>query len=267
MEPASIRYKNPGAMWGGNTISKKWGEAGNVTLNDGLGQGNRIAVFPDYVHGICAQIDLWRSPRYHNKTFAEAIKVWSGGNWVQSYIDFVKKHAPDMTENTVMSDAMLSSPLGIAFLKAQAWHEAGKQYPAPDADWITAQRIVFKGVTSTSPPPATDVEVPVAPVRDTRWLQTALNRLGAEPALVVDGIVGPMLRAAIAEFQRERGLDSDGLVGPATMRELVHALELLAASPALPKAPVIPMPKPGGVKTGLAPTFWGRVAALFHPKG
>jgi hypothetical protein len=36
-EPASIRYKNPGAMWGGNAISKKWGEQGNVSLNDGLG--------------------------------------------------------------------------------------------------------------------------------------------------------------------------------------------------------------------------------------
>jgi hypothetical protein len=265
MEPASIRYKNPGAMWGGNAISKKWGEAGDVTLNDGLGQGNRIAVFPDYVHGICAQIDLWRSPRYHNKRFADAIKVWSGGNWVQSYIDFVKKRAPGMTEDTIMSDGMLSSSLGIAFLKAQAWHEAGKQYPAPDTDWVTAQAIVFKGSVPAVPPVA-DVEVPVAPVRDTRWLQTSLNKLGADPVLAVDGVVGPILRAAIAEFQKERGLDSDGMVGPATMRELVHALELLAVSPALPKAPVIPMPKPGEVKSGLAPTFWGRVAALFHPK-
>jgi hypothetical protein len=144
-EPASIRFKNPGAMWGGNPISKKWGESGNVKLNDGMGQNNHIAVFPTYVQGICAQIDLWRSPRYHNKRFADAIKVWSGGNWVQSYIDFVNKRVPGMTEDTIMSDAMLNSPMGIAFLKAQAWHEAGKPYPAPDADWIEAQKRVFSG--------------------------------------------------------------------------------------------------------------------------
>ncbi|SEE53323.1 hypothetical protein [Bradyrhizobium lablabi] len=83
--------------------------------------------------------------RYHNKRFADAIAVWSGGNYVQSYIDFVKKRAPGMTENTIMSDALLNSPLGIAFLKAQAWHEAGKEYPASDDDWLEAQRCVFGG--------------------------------------------------------------------------------------------------------------------------
>lgn len=150
MEPASIRYKNPGAMWGGNAISRKWGEIGNVVLNDGMGQGNRIAVFPTYVQGICAQIDLWRTPRYRNKRFADAIRIWSGGNWVASYIKFVKDRVPGMDENTIMSDAMLNSPMGIKFLKAQAWHEAGKPYPAPEADWIAAQRRVFGGGPSTA---------------------------------------------------------------------------------------------------------------------
>ena len=151
MEPASIRFKNPGAMWGGNAISKKWGESGNVALNDGMGQNNHIAVFPTYVQGICAQIDLWRSARYKNKRFDAAIAIWSGGNWVSSYIKFVKDRVPGMTEGTIINDAFLNSPMGIAFLKAQAWHEAGKPYPAPDADWIEAQRLVFSGKAPTSP--------------------------------------------------------------------------------------------------------------------
>ncbi len=259
-EPASIRYKNPGAMWGkGNPIATKWGAGPTVNLNDGLGQGNNIAVFPTYVQGICAQIDLWRSPRYHNKTFSEAIKVWSGGNWVQSYIDFVKKHAPGMTENTVMSDGLLNSSLGISFLKAQAWHEAGKQYPAPDADWIEAQRRVFGGSASATPKEDTQV-IPV-PEHDTKWLQTSLNTLGANPKLVIDGIVGPPLRSAISDFQQKNGLDADGLVGPATMRELILDL----AAEGMP--PEIKLPAPGTpAHAGLAPTFWGRVVALFHPK-
>lgn len=152
IEPASIRYKNPGAMWG-SALAIKWGaQKKAVVLNDGKGQGNNIAVFPTYVQGICAQLDLWRtSPNYKNKRFADAIAIWSGHNSVQSYINFVKARVPGLTENTIMNDAFWRSPMGIQFLKAQAWHEAGKQYPAPDADWIEAQRRVFSGA---APKPA-----------------------------------------------------------------------------------------------------------------
>lgn len=160
-EPASIRYKNPGAMWG-SALAIKWGAQKNpVVLNDGKGQGNNIAVFPTYVQGICAQLDLWRtSKHYRNKRFADAIAVWSGGNNVESYIKFVLDRVPGMNRNTVMDDAFWRSPMGIAFLKAQAWHEAGKRYPAPDADWIEAQRRVFSGEKLPAPP---DVE-PVPPI-------------------------------------------------------------------------------------------------------
>lgn len=144
MEPASIRYKNPGAMWG-SALAIKWGaEKQAVTLNDGKGQGNNIAVFPTYVQGICAQLDLWRSSsKYKNKRFADAIAIWSGGNSVESYISFVTSRVPGMTRDTIMNDVFWESASGTAFLKAQAWHEAGKQYPASDDDWIAAQRLVF----------------------------------------------------------------------------------------------------------------------------
>lgn len=152
MEPASIRYRNPGAMWG-SALAIKWGaQKKAVPLNDGTGQGNNIAVFPTYVQGICAQLDLWRtSKNYRNRKFSDAIRIWSGGNHVESYIAFVLKRVPGMTRDTVMNDAFWRSPSGIAFLKAQAWHEAGKPYPAPEADWIEAQRIVMGGKPAAKP--------------------------------------------------------------------------------------------------------------------
>jgi hypothetical protein len=160
MEPASIRFKNPGAMWG-NSLARKWGSTDTVKLNDGLGQGNNIAVFPTYVQGICAQLDLWRtSPNYRNKRFADAIAIWSGHNHVESYIAYVLQRVPGMTRETVMDDAFWRGPLAIGFLKAQAGHEAGKTYPAPDADWIEAQKRVFDKfhpmppVSSPDPAPA-----------------------------------------------------------------------------------------------------------------
>lgn len=160
-EPASIRYKNPGAMWG-SALAIKWGAAKKaVNLNDGKGQGNNIAVFPTYVAGICAQLDLWRSSKhYKNKKFKDAIATWSGGNSVESYIAFVLKRVPGMTRDTVMDEAFWKGPMAIPFLKAQAWHEAGKPYPAPEADWIEAQRIVMGGAQEMPPPPPPDIEPP-----------------------------------------------------------------------------------------------------------
>jgi len=158
-EPASIRYLNPGAMWGRTgprppggpvvatnaPLPKKWGSTQTVYLNDGKGQGNNIAVFPTFVQGICAQLDLWRTkPAYRNQKFKNAIVVWSGGNNVPSYIAYVMARVPGMTPDTVMNDAFWKGPMGIGFLRAQAGHEAGKQYPAPAEDWMEAQRRVFE---------------------------------------------------------------------------------------------------------------------------
>lgn len=165
MEPASIRTMNPGAMWGRTghkpstffataagphgvetnaPVPLKWGSTQTIYLSDGLGQDNNIAIFPTWVQGICAQLDLWRtSDKYRNKRFVDAIAIWSGGNEVESYINFVTSRVPGMTRNTVMDDAFWRGAMAIGFLKAQAWHEAGKQYPAPDADWIEAQRRVL----------------------------------------------------------------------------------------------------------------------------
>jgi hypothetical protein len=140
-------------MWG-SALAIKWGASPKaVTLNDGKGQGNNIAVFPTYVQGICAQLDLWRtSKNYKNKRFCDAIAIWSGHNSVESYISFVLARVPGMTRDTVMDDAFWRSVRGIQFLQAQAWHEAGKQYPAPDADWLEAQLRVFSGSTQPAPP-------------------------------------------------------------------------------------------------------------------
>lgn len=163
MEPASIRYKNPGAMWGRRgkrttigpvdktdaPIPLRWGSTETIYLNDGLGQGNNIAVFNTWADGICAQLDLWRSsPNYRNKQFKDAIRVWAGGNNVASYIAYVLARVPGMRAETVMNDEFWKGPMGVAFLKAQAGHEAGKLYPAPAADWLDAQRRVFKAANA-----------------------------------------------------------------------------------------------------------------------
>lgn len=143
-ESASIRYNNPGAMWGGNAISRKWGETSHVTLNDGLGQGNQIALFPNKVHGAAAQFDLWRTQRYNGKPLAVALKTWSGGNSWQQYTNFLTSRVPGLTPDTLITDDFLRGPMGILMMKAQAWHEAGKPYPMSDTEWHQAQDACFR---------------------------------------------------------------------------------------------------------------------------
>lgn len=144
MDPASIRYNNPGAMWGGNALTRKWGETGNIALNDGLHQNNHIAVFPDAVHGAAAQFDLWHtSKNYHNQQLAHAIRTWSGGNSWPEYVQLIGKLAPGLTALTIINDELLASPQGIALMKAQAQQEAGRPYPLTDDQWRQAQLMVF----------------------------------------------------------------------------------------------------------------------------
>ena len=222
-EPASIRYKNPGAMWG-SALAIKWGAAPKpVTLNDGKGQGNNIAVFPSYVLGICAQLDLWRtSKNYRNKPFDEAIRIWSGGNNVESYIAFVLKRVPGMTRNTVMNDTFWRSPSGIAFLKAQAWHEAGKPYPAPEADWIEAQRRVFANdLPNTS---AKNVAVPTSTYStDVKRVQSDLIALGYHEVGDADGLIGGKTRGAITAFLGDRGIIAAAGISPTLTAEIAKA--------------------------------------------
>ena len=60
-------------------------------------------------------------------------------------------------------------------------------------------------------------------------IQAALNKLGA--TLKVDGISGPVTKAAIAAFQEAHGLKADGIAGPLTRAEMSHQLDLLQAPP------------------------------------
>lgn len=215
-EPASIRYNNPGAMWG-SAQAKKWGAKDAATLHDGLGQGNNIAVFPDKVHGAAAQFDLWHaSSNYHNKTLSAAIHTWSGGNSSSAYVTFLEKHAPGLKASTIINDALLSSPLGLAMMKAQAWNEAGKPYPLTDDEWKQAQDMVFKGASMTVPT-TTDNDVSIGDKGDdVNKLQKLLwcKETGSYDA-------DSELEFALKLYQVRQGLTPDGICGQKTWEKLV----------------------------------------------
>ena len=58
-----------------------------------------------------------------------------------------------------------------------------------------------------------------------RVIQTYLNRIGRTdpeiPEITVDGIFGPMTRAAVIAFQRQLGIEENGAVGPVEWVEII----------------------------------------------
>lgn len=85
-----------------------------------------------------------------------------------------------------------------------------------------------------------------------RKLQQLLNsRVAPYPNLAVDGIFGPLTRAAVETFQRRQKITSDGVVGPQTWYFL-HKNE-----PAKPQAPAASSAQP----TATTPTIAQPVAA------
>lgn len=58
-----------------------------------------------------------------------------------------------------------------------------------------------------------------------KWLQDSLNKLGADPQLVVDGDAGPATRRAVKAFQAAAGLTANGIADPVTKAAIKSKLE------------------------------------------
>ena len=60
-----------------------------------------------------------------------------------------------------------------------------------------------------------------------KQLQGALNDLGADPRLDVDGRYGPATRQAVRVFQAAAGILADGIAGPVTMAAIKLRLDTI----------------------------------------
>lgn len=225
--PASVRFNNPGAMWGkGNKIATAWGATSTTALNDGLGQGNNIAAFPTKIQGACAQFALWRAG-YVNMTLEAADRKWSGGNSSPQYLAFLCGKVPQLTPTTVVTSAILAGPLGWQLMKYQAQWEAGEPYPMSDSDWQNAQSRVFNG------------KAPVTAVQK----KTA----AATGAVVVAGAAAGQAAKSGVHWGIIVGIVLAGVVGAVGMWFLMHYFHEKAVTPPPPPPPAAP-PSPPIVK-------------------
>ena len=88
-------------------------------------------------------------------------------------------------------------------------------------------------------------------VRDGEWLQISLNKLGADPQLETDGVVGPATRNAVRAFQLSQDLSPDGVAGPLTIAAIEAALTRGKPISTIPVPPEIVLPPPGSLLFGV----------------
>lgn len=81
----------------------------------------------------------------------------------------------------------------------------------------------YFGVTA-SPSIVPTIESGITIPHTTLELQKALNRFGAIPPLAEDGIMGPVTRQEIKDYQAAHGLKVDGIPGPKTWASIESAL-------------------------------------------
>lgn len=87
---------------------------------------------------------------------------------------------------------------------------------------------------SLSPPVEVPVPLVIPPpqpvpehLHEAMWVQASLNKLGAKPLLDVDDNYGRQTRMAVKAYQKARGLDVDGIVGPVTRASIERDLAKL----------------------------------------
>jgi hypothetical protein len=145
--PASIRNRNPGAMWPGPSATR-FGSKAVEQLTDK--QRNQMATFPTHVAGAAAQFHLLIR-LYAGKRLSDAIEMWSGQNSVPAYLAVIKKRV-GLKGAQILTAAYLKDPAtAVPFAQAMAAHEAGQEYPLTDDAWREAHSMALAALPQVPP--------------------------------------------------------------------------------------------------------------------
>ncbi|WP_144083606.1 hypothetical protein [Hyphomicrobium nitrativorans] len=165
--PASVRHRNSGAQYPGPS-SRLFGGSSHAII----GGGHRIATFPTMVDGASAHMHLLHRV-YAGLTFSAAIAKWSGGNNINSYLRVIESRTRWTRHDYVTKQLIETPDMAIELCKAMAWHEAGREYPMTDAQWVEAHEQFVTVIGGGSVPIDR-----VAPVPQTAPLEMAKTHLG-----------------------------------------------------------------------------------------
>ena len=224
----------------GPTPQERWGANLNAYYR-GLGwhAGPHLVICPDYVWALC---DLTQSGVSVSCWNSETFGIEMVGNYEVDGDDFESGDGARVRDNAAAVIAALADGFGWADLAnfeagVQGLHfhrECARDHHACPGGRVSktdmlsrisacrAQRSAAQATPVPLSAPRQSAAVP-SPTSLTD-IQAALNRLGAQPALLIDGQTGPMTQAAIRAFQAAHGCSVDGIAGEQTRAALAAAL-------------------------------------------
>ena len=153
--PASIRNKNPGAMYPGKS-ARKFGSSSYETLRSKDGT-HKIATFKSHTHGVAALFDLLGSPAYTDRTIREAITKWCGGYYAGTYLRVLEEKSGIKPDDMLTQEMVHNADIAIPIGRAMALQEAGREYPVDDAGWREGHAMAFGGSVAPAWTPGNDV--------------------------------------------------------------------------------------------------------------
>jgi hypothetical protein len=225
----------------GATPQERWG--GNLNrYYQGLGwhAGPHLVVCPDYVWVLC---DLTKSGVSVSCWNSETFGIEMVGNYEVGGDDFASGDGAKVRDNAAAVLAALGqkfawgdlSDFVIGARGLHFHHECARDHHACPGSKVSKPDMLARVQALASRPGASLVASPpleAAPedhdappkILSVDDIQAALNRLGAHPALVVDGDCGPATISAIKAFQAAHHCFVDGWAGVETCAAIEAAL-------------------------------------------
>lgn len=157
--------------------------------------------------------------------------------WETNYVDMGRRLGlPLKPQPELVEDPALGTLVFLMY-----WMDHNLNRYADEDDGRAISRAINRGSATSDKPANAEAERlamvakvkpllgAASPPRSVAALQAALNRLGADPKLAVDGHLGPATEAAVVWFQETHGLVVDGKAGPQTWTAIDDAMAELDA--------------------------------------